>query len=129
MEKSFRAGKTVLVVEDNAEAREIFVFTLVKHGYLVQEAGDGEEALLKLEDADVDVIVTDLRMPRMDGIQLAAVLKQSALFHHIPLIALTATPLANKASMLRQFSGLLLKPCSIEDLVRAVDRAAAINTQ
>jgi len=112
----------VLVVEDNPDARDIFVSTLSSHGYEVCEASDGVEALEKLEAAHVDLILTDLRMPRIDGITLASAVRKLAHLHHLPIIALTATPMINKAGMLDLFDEVLQKPCSIEELVRAVTR-------
>lgn len=112
----------VLVVEDNVDAREIFSFTLSTQGYRVLEAGDGVEALVKLEDEPVDIILTDLRMPRIDGITLASTVRKLPHLRSIPIIALTATPLTDKSWMLGLFDEVLLKPCSIEELVATLAR-------
>ncbi|KAF1042857.1 MAG: CAI-1 autoinducer sensor kinase/phosphatase CqsS [Herbaspirillum frisingense] len=124
MEAALRSATTVLVVEDNADAREIFALTLNAHGYRVIEAEDGEAGLERLHAEKVDVIVTDLRMPRMDGFEMASLIKQNDAYSHIPIVVLTATPLADKAAMLKQFAVLLLKPCSAADLLDAVDKVA-----
>lgn len=124
MEKSLQSKATVLVVEDNADAREIFALTLSTNGYQVIEAENGAEGLERLKEfVDVDVILTDLRMPIMDGFEMAAAIKASPALRHIPIVVLTATPLADKAAMLRQFAALLLKPCSMDELLRTIATA------
>ncbi|NUU01568.1 response regulator [Herbaspirillum robiniae] len=122
MEKYLREAITVLVVEDNADAREIFAYALSSSGYQIVEASNGKDALHKLGLHLVDIIVTDLRMPVMDGLHMAAAIRDTDHLAHIPLIALTATPLVNKADMLPQFAALLTKPCSIDELVGTVDK-------
>ncbi|WDZ94113.1 response regulator [Herbaspirillum sp. WKF16] len=125
MNETTRQQASVLVVEDNADAREIFAFTLSNQGYRVIEAGDGAEALLRLEEGPIDVILTDLRMPRIDGITLASTVRKLPHLRNIPIIAITATPLTDKSWMLGLFDEVLLKPCSIQDLVEAITRFAA----
>lgn len=122
MNETSQRQTTVLVVEDNADAREIFAFSLSAQGYRVVEAGDGAEALLKLEEGPVDVMLTDLRMPRIDGITLASTVRKLQHLRNIPIIAITATPLADKSWMLGLFDEVLLKPCSVKELVEAIAR-------
>ncbi|WP_245200225.1 response regulator [Herbaspirillum sp. LeCh32-8] len=113
---------SVLVVEDNLDARDIFSATLSNQGYRVLEAGDGVEALVKLESEPVDIILTDLRMPRIDGITLASTIRKLPHLRSMPIIALTATPLTDKSWMLGLFDEVLLKPCSIKELVETVGK-------
>lgn len=115
---------TVLVAEDSAEVREIFSFALKESGYRVLEAKNGFEALVELEQAEVDIILTDLRMPQFDGIQLASTLKDSPRFRDIPIVALTATPLADLETMLGLFVKVLFKPCSVPQLISSIDEVA-----
>lgn len=63
------AGKTVLVVEDEAEAREVIVEHLALHGFAVIEATSGPEALMEIERARPEVVVLDLDMPRLGGLE------------------------------------------------------------
>lgn len=79
----------ILIAEDNAEFREFL------HDYLVQDydvelAVDGRDALEKARATAPDIVVTDLMMPRMDGLELIAALKQEIATSHIPVILLTA---------------------------------------
>lgn len=124
MGNTSRDTTTVLVVEDNVDAREVFAFTLRMHGYVTLEAGNGIEALQCLKETAVQLILTDFRMPEMDGLQMASAIKQTPEYVHIPMILLTATPLADKHAMLKEFEAVLLKPCSVDELLATVDRVA-----
>jgi DNA-binding response OmpR family regulator len=62
---------TILVVEDEEDIRAIIVNVLTKPGYQVLEAADGAEALRLMEDAAVDLLITDVVMPDMNGFELA----------------------------------------------------------
>jgi signal transduction histidine kinase/DNA-binding response OmpR family regulator/ligand-binding sensor domain-containing protein len=79
----------ILVVEDDADLR-IFIKTLLEEEYAVLEAKDGEEGLQKALSGNPDFIVSDIMMPRMDGIQLLKELKENLHTSHIPIILLTA---------------------------------------
>jgi len=79
----------VLIVEDNPEVR-YFIADILKEYYQILEAGNGIEAMEMLKGQDIDLIVTDLMMPEMDGIELCDKVKKSILTCHIPIIMLTA---------------------------------------
>src|SRR5471032_3144331 len=78
----------VLVVDDEQSLRKVLAATLSREGYEVQVASDGEEALLLLERDGADVVVTDLVMPRMDGLSLLRRVVQK--HPDIPVIVVTA---------------------------------------
>ena len=80
---------TILIVEDNQEIRHYLCSGLADL-FNTLEAGNGEEALEKLKDNEVDVIVTDVMMPVMDGIKLCKNVKQNIRTCHIPVIILSA---------------------------------------
>ena len=63
-------GPTVLITEDEPLVRAITVEILQDAGYLVREAGDGRQALEVLESCAIDLLITDIQMPRMNGYQL-----------------------------------------------------------
>ncbi len=69
-------SQAVLIVEDETSLASAMAEALTDAGYLVDRAGDGEEALERLEGGHYDVIISDLKMPRMDGIQLLGVLRE-----------------------------------------------------
>jgi signal transduction histidine kinase/DNA-binding response OmpR family regulator/streptogramin lyase len=79
----------VLVVEDNDTMRNLIRAALVKD-YDILSAGDGEEALSIVRDSRVDLVVSDIMMPRMDGCELCNAIKEDISLSHIPVLLLTA---------------------------------------
>src|SRR5712672_1130095 len=85
----------VLVVDDEQSHSKVLAATLQREGYEVQVASDGEEALLALDRDGADVVVTDLVMPKMDGLSL---LRKVVTRHpDIPVIVITANGRIDKA--------------------------------
>ena len=83
-------GKVILVVDDSLNTREIEKSILEAHGYEVDLARDGIEALSMVQDKPYDMIVTDLDMPRMDGFTLVERLRQEPNHAHIPIVIVTS---------------------------------------
>lgn len=81
--------KSVLIVEDDADLRG-FIKTILEKEYDIIEAEDGVEGFEKAEKANPDFIVSDIMMPRMDGIELLQKLRENVNTSHIPIILLTA---------------------------------------
>lgn len=79
---------TVLVVDDNAEHGQALAKIFERAGYRVSTAGDGEEALKALVERPFDLILTDLRMPRMSGLDLLRNIR--ALNANVPVLIITA---------------------------------------
>ena len=82
----------VLVVDDSAAIRKILQRVLRQTGMAISaihEAGDGQEALTVLADHPVHLVLTDINMPKMDGLQLLASLKASAQWRTIPVVMIT----------------------------------------
>jgi two-component system alkaline phosphatase synthesis response regulator PhoP len=84
------AKESILVVEDEADILELVSYNLAKEGYRVEGAGSGEQALGKIRNAAPDLILLDLMLPGLDGLDLCRVLKGDPAFRHIPIIMLTA---------------------------------------
>ncbi|HEY4789141.1 MAG TPA: response regulator, partial [Bacteroidales bacterium] len=80
---------TILVVEDNSELRN-FLSSVLRNNYNILEAKNGREALKILPDSSPDLIVSDIMMPEMSGLELAKAIKEDINISHIPLILLTA---------------------------------------
>jgi len=80
---------TVLIVEDNAEMRQ-YIRTVLSDDYSVLEASDGNNALTVLGSHMVDIIISDMMMPGMDGLELTKAIRANINFSHIPVIILTA---------------------------------------
>ena len=79
----------VLLVEDSIITRELERSVLVSFGLLVEEAGDGVEALNLLMQREFDVVVSDVEMPNMDGLELTRRIKQEEATEHLPVILVT----------------------------------------
>jgi two-component system chemotaxis response regulator CheY len=82
----------VLVVDDSAAIRKILQRVLRQTGmaiHTIHEAGDGQQALTLLGTQTVDLILSDINMPKMDGLQMLAALKASDQWRHIPVVMIT----------------------------------------
>src|SRR5207249_4754453 len=113
---------SILVVDDEKAIQEILSFTLTAEGYEVATAGSGEEALSRVEQEDFDVILTDIVMPGVDGLE---VLERSRLLNpRASVIVMTAyAALETAISALRGGAcDFLEKPFEIEDLKQRVRR-------
>ncbi len=87
--------KKILIVEDDETQRQLLFDSLSAEGYQTGTAGDGLDALQKIDTFDPDVIVTDINMPRMDGFELMTELRRRE--SPIPVIALTGFGSVEKA--------------------------------
>jgi CheY-like chemotaxis protein len=83
-------GTTILLVEDNEDNQEIYRIILAHHGYAVLQAWDGERGVSMARDHGPDLILMDLTMPGMDGIEATRRLKADPFTAAIPVVALTA---------------------------------------
>lgn len=82
-------GKTVMIVDDSASLRQVVKIALSNAGYDVVEACDGKDALAKMNGSRLHLIISDVNMPNMDGIELVKQVKQSASHKFTPIIMLT----------------------------------------
>jgi CheY-like chemotaxis protein len=93
------ARNRILIVEDDTDAREIFSRALRQAGYEVQEAGHALGAVCAMVRAGADLVVTDIRMPIMDGLGLVRELKAHDDTRHVPVVAITGLDtLENRAA-------------------------------
>ncbi|WP_159881624.1 response regulator transcription factor [Paenibacillus puerhi] len=79
--------KTILIIDDEAEIRELLTIYLTNHGYTVLEAGNGKEALSVWQEEQVDLVIADIMMPEMDGFELLKQLRQES---QIPFLFISA---------------------------------------
>jgi len=82
-------GKKVLVVDDEDSIREIYRRELQSRGYSVVVAPDGEEGLLKAGEETPDIVLLDIMLPKMSGIDVLKALKENQLTKNIPVLLLT----------------------------------------
>jgi len=84
------AKENILVVDDEADILELVQFNLIREGYQVTGAASGEEALKRAKAGSFDLIVLDLMLPGIDGLEVARVLKNDKKTEQIPIVMLTA---------------------------------------
>jgi two-component system chemotaxis response regulator CheY len=118
--------KRVMTVDDSRTMREMVAFTLRNAGYQVSEAEDGAKALAALQQAPVDVVITDLNMPNMDGVSLIRALRADPKWRALPILMLTTESDATKKAEGRSAgaTGWLVKPFDPAKLVDVVQRVA-----
>ena len=117
----------VVLIEDHDATREIFKAVLETGGYDVVAAPNGEEGLDAVRRIDPDVVVTDIAMPGIDGIQLVRTLGDTASTHHIPVIAATAQSSGYDPDDLRGlFAAVLRKPVSPSELLSTIRQVLAV---
>lgn len=80
----------IFVVEDNPDSRDMIAYMLRLQGYEVWCAGDGLEAIEQLQSQRPDIIITDIQMPNLDGIELIKRLRQQPEMRAIPILVMSA---------------------------------------
>ena len=115
------AALRVLVVDDNSTNREVARALLEAIGASVSTASSGAEGLARLEDADFDVVLMDIHMPEMNGIETLAAIRAAGR-QALPVVALTADAMTGERERLLAlgFNGYLSKPLEPSALVRAL---------
>lgn len=115
--------KTVMTVDDSASVRQMVAFTLKNSGYSVIEAVDGKDALAKLQ-GKVDMVLTDLNMPNMDGIALIKAIRAQAAYKFIPIVMLTTESQAGRKQEGKDAgaTGWIVKPFKPEQLLAVVQK-------
>ncbi len=111
---------TVLIVEDDAATRRLYKFLLSNGGYLVLEAEDGMAAVEVLQRHHCDLVITDMNMPRMDGLDLIRAIRKDFGDIHIILITAFGTPDTQKQAMRLGANDYLAKPFDFDELERRV---------
>ncbi|MEM9046566.1 MAG: response regulator [Pseudomonadota bacterium] len=116
--------KRVLTVDDSKTMRDMLLVTLKQAGYDVLQAEDGQEALTKLESAEVDVIITDINMPVMDGIAFIKACRGKAAFASTPILTLTTESSDAKKAEGRNAgaTGWIVKPFNPDSLIRVIEK-------
>lgn len=119
----------ILLVEDHEDNRNIYRTILEHFGFAVLVAGDGEEGIRLAEEGRPDLILLDIDIPVLDGLQVARQLKASPTTARIPVVALTAysQPEDRERAAEAGFDGYLAKPVSPRRVVEEVRRFLAMS--
>lgn len=115
-------SKKILLVDDEDDIRTISKLTMEEEGFVVAEATNGFEALEKLKTENFDVILLDVRMPKLDGYQTCRIIKSQSHTSHIPIIFLTASTQAAEieAGLALGAAGVIKKPFDVFTLAQEV---------
>jgi two-component system, chemotaxis family, chemotaxis protein CheY len=117
---SDRGTPHVLIVEDDAATRRLYKFLLSNAGYAVLEAEDGVTALEQLSRNHCDLVITDMNMPRMDGMELIQAIRRDFAYVYVIMITAFGTPDTEKQAMRVGANDYLAKPFDFEELERRV---------
>jgi two-component system chemotaxis response regulator CheY len=117
-------GKNILIVDDSNAIRQSVGFILEQAGYQVVPAVDGEDAVPKIEGQAFDLVITDVNMPRMDGIALTRHVRQSARNKFVPILMLTTE---SQADMMKEgkeagATGWIVKPFDADKLLATIKK-------
>lgn len=115
-------SKMALVVDDSTSMRQMVAFTLQQAGFQVIEGSDGQDALGKVSGKSVNLVVTDLNMPVMDGITLIKELRKIPNFKFTPILMLTTESQDSKKQEGKSAgaTGWLVKPFNPDQLLQVV---------
>lgn len=112
--------KRILVVEDDPDLAKMLARILVHEGYEVATCGDGEAALRHLDDHPVDLLVTDLMMPGMEGEEMLLELRRRRSSPTVPVILVSASAMREQVADRLKVEASLSKPFDSEELVQLV---------
>ncbi len=117
-------GRTIMIIDDSASIRQVVSLALTKAGYEVVEAEDGQDALNKLQNIKVNLIICDVNMPNMDGLTFLKNLKQLSNHKFTPVIMLT-TESQQSLKMEGKMAGAkawMVKPFKPEQMLEAISK-------
>ncbi|MBX9607401.1 MAG: response regulator [Gammaproteobacteria bacterium] len=117
-------AKTIMIVDDSASLRQVVAIALKGAGYEVLEACDGKDALAKLSGQKINLIISDVNMPNMDGISFVKAVKQLPNYKFTPIIMLTTESQESKKQE-GQAAGAkawVVKPFKPDQMLNAVSK-------
>ena len=116
------AGELILIVEDNEKNRKLERDVLQFHGYQIAEAETAEEGIRLAQAAPPDLILMDIQLPGMNGIEALGHLRADPTTRAIPIIAVTASAMTHDRHkiMAAGFDGYQSKPINVKEFVAAV---------
>jgi two-component system, chemotaxis family, chemotaxis protein CheY len=120
-------AKTIMIVDDSASLRQVVGITLKRAGYDVVEAGDGKQALERLTGQKINLIISDVNMPNMDGISFVRAARQLPAYRFTPVIMLTTEVSEEKKQAGREAGAKawVVKPFQPEQMLMAVSKLIA----
>jgi len=114
---------TVLVIDDEADARDVMKSYLEKRGYVVLTAADGEEGLKQMDGTSVEIVLCDIVMPNMDGVEFLKRVRQYNLKTEVIMITGQSTVERCVDAVEHGACQYLTKPAKLEDILTSIERA------
>jgi two-component system chemotaxis response regulator CheY len=117
-------SKTIMIVDDSASLRQVVAIALKGAGYTVLEGCDGKDAIAKLTGQKVNLIISDVNMPNMDGITMVKQLKQMPAYKFTPIVMLTTESQESKKKEGQEAGAKawMVKPFSAPQLLSVVQK-------
>ncbi|ULQ58923.1 response regulator [Brucepastera parasyntrophica] len=117
-------GASILIVDDSVSIRQSVRFILEQSGYTVFEASDGVEALKRLGEQKIQLIITDVNMPNMDGLTLVKKVRETASVKFVPILVLTTE---SQGSVVEEgkkagATGWIVKPFDDQKLIDTIKK-------
>ncbi len=115
-------AKNILIVDDSASVRQVVSIALTGAGYEVTEACDGSDALTKLDGKKYHLIISDVNMPKMNGIEMVKEVKKLPAYRFVPIIMLTTEGAEDKKQQGKAAGAKawIVKPFKPEKMLQAV---------
>lgn len=122
-----RMAKTILIVEDNDLNMKLFNDLLQAHGYATLQTKDGREALKLAREHRPDLILMDIQLPEVSGLEITKMLKDDGELKAIPVIAVTAFAMKGDEEKIREggCEGYIAKPISVANFIQTVAKFLA----
>lgn len=120
-------SKTILIIDDSPSLRQIVAYTLTQAGHAVVEAASGDEALQRLDGRVLNLVICDLHMPGINGLEFVAKLKARHEYRFVPVLMLTteASDTCREAGRAAGAKAWMVKPFQPAALCTAVTRLLA----
>jgi two-component system, chemotaxis family, chemotaxis protein CheY len=119
-------SKRILTIDDSKTIRDMLMLTLAEAGFEVLQAVDGQDGLDVLDKEQVDVVITDINMPRMDGYEVIRQLRNNSTHKSTPILVLTTESEVDKKNLARVAgaTGWMVKPFDPERLIATINKVA-----
>jgi len=120
---SFTSTARILIVEDNHVNQKVVTAVLGKRGYTLEVANDGQEALIKLEKGEFDLVLMDVQMPVLDGLETTRSIRKDPRWKELPIVAMTAHAMNGDRERCLEagMNGYISKPVQPAHLLSTVD--------
>ena len=119
-------AKRIMTIDDSKTIRDMLMMTLSDAGFEVLQAVDGQDGVDRLGDEPVDVVITDINMPKMDGYEVIRRLRSNPVHRTTPILVLTTEGDAEKKNLAREAgaTGWMVKPFDPDQLIATVNKVA-----